>query len=64
VLPVPDWLPALDLDTPPELIRQAAPAPGQVATATGWHRLTSPEALQRLDPGLEGWEATRALLGG
>ena len=63
-LPVPAWLPDLGLDATPEDIRQAAPAPGQVAMATGWHRLTEPSALQRLDPGLEGWDATRALLGG
>ncbi len=64
VLPVPAWLPALGLDGTPAQVRAAAPAPGQVAVATGWHRLTGPDALLRLDPGLEGWEATRALLGG
>ncbi|WP_026212347.1 hypothetical protein [Longispora albida] len=39
-------------DNPPE---------GAVVTA-GWHRLGSPEGLGRLDPALEGWEATRLLL--
>ena len=60
VLPVPAWLPVLDLDASPAEVRTA----GQVAPATGWHRLTGPEGLQRLDPGLEGWAATRALLSG
>jgi hypothetical protein len=62
VLPAPQWLPDVGLDATPEQVRRAAPAPGQVAMATGWHRLTGPEALRRLDPGLEGWAATRALL--
>jgi hypothetical protein len=35
---------------------------GQIAVAPGWHRLLGPGDLSRLDPGLEGWEATRALL--
>jgi hypothetical protein len=39
-------------------------AAGRVAVTAGWHRLTGPEGLRRLDPGLEGWAATRALLGG
>ena len=60
VLPVPDWLPALTLDAAAGDVRQA----GRVAETAGWHRLTGPESLYRLDPGLEGWEATRALLGG
>jgi hypothetical protein len=61
-LPAPDWLPSLDLDAGVEDVRRAAPQPGQVGAGTGWHRLTGPEALRLLDPGLEGWEATRALL--
>jgi hypothetical protein len=64
VLPVPGWLPVLDLDAAPEEVRRAAPGAGRVATATGWHRLTGPDGLRCLDPGLEGWAATRALLGG
>jgi hypothetical protein len=64
VLPAPQWLPALDLSASPAEVRAAAPEPRQVVVATGWHRLTGPEGLARLDPGLEGWEATRALLGG
>jgi hypothetical protein len=30
----------------------------------GWHRLRTPDDLRLLDPGLEGWENTRALLEG
>jgi hypothetical protein len=63
-LPVPPWLPAVDLAGAPDDVRAAAPDPGQVVVTTGWHRLTGPAALTRLDPGLEGWAATRALLGG
>ena len=58
VLPVPGWLPVLDLDAAPEDVRKA----GTVAVTAGWHRLTGPDGLRRLDPGLEGWEATRTLL--
>jgi hypothetical protein len=61
-LPVPEWLPALSLEATVEEVRRAAPAPGQVALATGWHRLSGPSGLHQLDPGLEGWDATRALL--
>jgi hypothetical protein len=60
-LPAPPWLTA-DLDTEAAAVRAAAPRPGQVAFAPGWHRLTGPAELSRLDPALEGWEATRALL--
>jgi hypothetical protein len=59
-LPLPPW------------VRAAAPTLGQcavagrpdVATTPGWHRLRVPADVHRLDPGLEGWEATRALLSG
>jgi len=64
-LPAPSWLPASGLDelTPHDL-RRLAPEAVDVAPAPGWHRLRGPEDLTRLDPGLEGWEATRALLEG
>jgi hypothetical protein len=65
LLPAVDWLPArLDLAGDVESLRPHAPRPGRVGVAPGWHRLTGHEALSRLDPALEGWEATRALLGG
>ncbi|MQA25686.1 MAG: hypothetical protein GEU94_09465 [Micromonosporaceae bacterium] len=66
-LPAPGWLlradPDLDADGLAEL-RAAAPSTGAVAATPGWHRLRDPESLARLDVNLEGWEATRALLGG
>jgi hypothetical protein len=64
-LPVPGWLPDLDLDAAdPVAVRRAAPRPAEVAITPGWHRLRGPADLARLDTGLEGWDATRALLGG
>ncbi|WP_328343201.1 hypothetical protein [Micromonospora sp. NBC_00421] len=64
-LPVPDWLPVLDLDVAgPADLRRAAPAPADVAVTPGWHRLRGPADLAALDPAVEGWEATRALLSG
>lgn len=60
-LPAPDWLPDLDLDAAgPVAIRSAAP--DLVAQTPGWHRLRGPDQLSHLDPGLEGWPATRALI--
>lgn len=67
-LPAPDWLPATDLadpvrtDLPVMVVRRAAPRPGLVAATPSWHRLRTPEDLRRLDPHLEGWDNTRALL--
>ncbi|MFF5175441.1 hypothetical protein ACFY3U_22815 [Micromonospora sp. NPDC000089] len=64
-LPVPGWLPPVDLEaTVPADVRRAAPAPGDVAVTAGWHRLRGPADLAALDPAVEGWEATRALLTG
>lgn len=59
-----DWLGQADLDAQSlaDDVRAAAPRPGNVRITPGWHRLRSPEDLQRLDHGLEGWESTRALL--
>jgi glycosyltransferase A (GT-A) superfamily protein (DUF2064 family) len=62
-LPAPGWLPDLDLDTGSiAALRVAAPRPGEVAVAPGWRRLRGPADLATLDPAVEGWEATRALL--
>jgi hypothetical protein len=62
-LPLPDWLPEVDLDTDrPEDVRAAAPRKALVALTPGWHRQRGPEDLARLDPALEGWETTRMLL--
>ncbi|MEV6985997.1 hypothetical protein AB0M95_32700 [Sphaerisporangium sp. NPDC051017] len=64
-LPYPEWASA-GLDDPDVVARLRAQAPGRrmVATGPGWHRLRVPGDLARLDPGLEGWENTRALLSG
>jgi hypothetical protein len=63
-LPAPAWLPALPLDrlTVAE-VRSAAPRAADVAVTAGWHRLRSAGTLDRLDPRLEGWDATRLALG-
>ncbi len=64
-LPPPAWLPEHDLDDgSPTLLRRAAPAAGQVAVAPAWRRLRGPDDLATLDPAVEGWDTTRALLGG
>ncbi|TMR03798.1 hypothetical protein ETD83_09670 [Actinomadura soli] len=69
-LPLPGWLATalrdVDLDTPDALarLRAAAPRPGFVPQGPGWHRLRTVRDLRFLDPGLEGWENTRALLEG
>jgi hypothetical protein len=69
-LPLPAWLDAaltdVDLDTSDALarLRAAAPRPGQVPQGPSWHRLRTPADIGLLDPGLEGWDNTRALLEG
>lgn len=66
-LPVAAWVPvdSLDLDLDPRSrLEAAAPSRTAVASTPDWHRLRGPTAVHRLDPGLEGWEETRALLAG
>ncbi|MEV7011813.1 DUF2064 domain-containing protein [Streptosporangium sp. NPDC051022] len=62
-LPYPGWA-AVGFDDPEPVraLRASAPAPRTVATGPGWHRLRTPCDIHRLDPGLEGWDNTRALL--
>lgn len=65
-LPWPEWLPpdvTFSLDLYADL---AALVPDRRWLSRGpeWHRLSTPGATDRLDPGLEGWEETRALLAG
>jgi hypothetical protein len=66
--PLPGWLSTalaeITLDTPDALarLRMAAPFPGQVQKAPSWHRLRTQADVSLLDPGLEGWDNTRALL--
>jgi len=64
--PAPGWLAAaqVSLDTADAVARLRAVAPARRAVNVGpsWHRLRAPADIARLDPGLEGWEATRLLL--
>lgn len=65
-LPWPAWVPDdldLDVDEHPRLV-SLAPRRSLVARGPDWHRLRTAGAVSRLDPGLEGWEMTRALLSG
>ncbi|MFB6395553.1 hypothetical protein [Polymorphospora lycopeni] len=62
-LPVPDWLPPVDLDTAdPAAVRAAAPRPADVVVTPAWRRLRGPADLAALDPAVEGWDSTRLLL--
>ena len=64
-LPVPPWLADVDLDTAtPMTVRRTAPQPSLVESTADWRRLRGPHDLATLDPALEGWENTRAILGG
>ncbi len=64
-LPVPSWLPDVDLDSATVArVRSKAPSASDIIGTPGWHRLRTPSSLARLDPHLDGWEATRALLAG
>ncbi|RMI40375.1 hypothetical protein EBO15_26740 [Actinomadura harenae] len=69
-LPLASWLAdaltGTDLDDPDALtrLRAAAPRPGQIPQGPSWHRLRVPADVGLLDPRLEGWESTRALLEG
>ena len=67
-LPLAGWARTADIDLDDvmalERLRAAAPARRALAVGPGWHRLRTPADLARLDPGLEGWDALRALLSG
>lgn len=66
-LPVADWIKKtfLDLDLVDLVaVAEAAPARNLTATTPDWHRLRIPANFDRLDPKLEGWDETRALLEG
>jgi len=64
-LPAPDWLDAtaVSLDDVDALTRLRAAAPPRgLVVGSGWHRVRGVAEAMRLDPGLEGWEATREWL--
>lgn len=63
-LPFPLWAQGVGLDTQDalEMLRGAAPRRRDLGVGPGWHRVRSSAELARLDPALEGWEATRSLL--
>jgi hypothetical protein len=64
-LPAPEWLDAdlADLDRTDAVVRLRAAAPRRDLVVTpAWRRLRTPADVGGLDPDLEGWEATRALL--
>jgi len=65
-VPWPEWISVdLDLDDDPVArLTELAPRRSQVAVGPDWHRMRGPTAVERLDPGLEGWELTRSLLSG
>jgi len=64
-LPAPAWLAVDGLDDhTPQTLRRLAPQVTDVAPAAGWHRIRTPADLGRLDPRLEGWDATRSILSG
>ncbi len=52
----------LDLPDATDRLRRLAPRRSALQVVPGWHRLRSPVDLGRLDPGLEGWTATRSVL--
>jgi 2-phospho-L-lactate guanylyltransferase (CobY/MobA/RfbA family) len=64
-MPPSAWLHAspVRLDDADAMASLGAAAPvGAVATVPGWHRIRVQDDRAWLDPGLEGWEATRAAL--
>lgn len=65
-LPAADWVrrvrPGFD-GSPTEWLA-AAPDGRHAVAAPGWHRLRTLGDIRHLDPGLSGWETTRALLSG
>lgn len=61
-LPWPAWLPTEVGLADPLATALDPPVRAALAVTPDWHRLRTPEAVHRLDPGLEGWEETRLLL--
>jgi hypothetical protein len=66
-LPLPGWLvgATVRFDQPDAMAAlQAVAPPRLVSVVPGWHRIRSLADTARLDPGLEGWDATRLALSG
>lgn len=64
-LPVAAWIPDVDLDVNQFAeLQTLAPQRNRCVLSPDWHRLRTPNAIHQLDPRLEGWEETRALLSG
>ena len=66
-VPLPDWLveSTVGFDQPDAVAAlQAVAPPRLVAVVPGWHRIRCLADTARLDPGLEGWDATRLALSG
>jgi hypothetical protein len=64
-LPLADWIPqdGFDLDQNPfARLSAIAPRRSRCTLTPTWHRLRTPADVAQLDPNLEGWEETRALL--
>jgi len=61
-LPVPPWLPEFGLDAGAQAVRSGVPRPADVAVTASWRRIRGPADLATLDPAVEGWDTTRALL--
>lgn len=62
--PPPSWLDAVGTGAGPDALarlRKAAPSRG-LHVGAGWHRVRTADDVRRLDPGLEGWDATRGWL--
>lgn len=66
-MPLADWIPedAFDLDQNPfTRLSAIAPRRSRCTLTPSWHRLRTAADVAQLDPNLEGWEETRALLSG
>ncbi|GAA0925393.1 hypothetical protein GCM10009554_04850 [Kribbella koreensis] len=65
-IPTASWVTeaAPTFDTPLAELESIKPRRHAIGVGPGWHRLRSNADLARLDPGLEGWDATRSLLRG
>ena len=64
-LPLASWVADVSLEeASAQVLRRGAPTPSEVTTTAAWRRLRGAQELASLDVGLEGWENTRAVLGG